>query len=134
LGGIALPACIYAYGSRRKSVPAMRIGAIFAILGIVLNRFNVCLVAFHWQLPSAERYFPSVWEVCISIFVVTLIVTIYRFITWNMPILYEHPDYKGAHGLSQLLLDHAVHEEPGLYSHGRHLGRVRVLVSRHQQA
>jgi len=97
LGGIALPACIYALGTRRQSVKIMRVGAVVAILGIVMNRFNVCIVAFHWQLPSAERYFPSIWEVCISIFVVTLIVTVYRFITWNMPILYEHPDYKGAH-------------------------------------
>jgi len=97
LGGIALPALIYAYGARTKSVKAMRVGAVFAVLGIVFNRFNVCLVAFNWQMPSAERYFPSIWEICISIFVVTLIVTFYRFITWNMPILYEHPDFKGAH-------------------------------------
>jgi Ni/Fe-hydrogenase subunit HybB-like protein len=97
LGGIALPALIYAYGARKKSVKAMRVGAVIAVLGIVLNRFNVCLVAFHWQMPSAERYFPSIWEICISIFVVTMIVTVYRFITWNMPILYEHPDYKEAH-------------------------------------
>jgi len=97
LGGIVLPALIYAYGTRKKSVKAMRVGAVVAVLGIVFNRFNVCIVAFQWQLPSAERYFPSIWEICISIFVVTMIVTVYRFITWNMPILYEHPDYKGAH-------------------------------------
>jgi Ni/Fe-hydrogenase subunit HybB-like protein len=97
LGGIALPALIYALGTRKKSVKIMRVGAVIAVLGIVLNRFNVCIVAFQWQLPSAERYFPSIWEVCISIFVVTLIVTTYRFIAWNMPILYEHPDYKEAH-------------------------------------
>jgi len=97
LGGIALPALVYAYGARKKSVKAMRVGAVIAVLGIVLNRFNVCIVAFQWQLPSAERYFPSIWEIFISIFVVTMIVTVYRFIAWNMPILYEHPDYKEAH-------------------------------------
>jgi len=97
LGGIALPALIYAYGTRKKSVKIVRAGAIVAILGIVLNRFNMCIVAFNWQMPSAERYFPSIWEICISIFVVTMIITVYRFITWNMPILYEHPDYKEAH-------------------------------------
>jgi Ni/Fe-hydrogenase subunit HybB-like protein len=97
LGGIALPAFIYAFGTRLGSVKAMRAASVIAVLGIVLNRFNVCLVAFHWQLPSAERYFPTIWEVCISVFIVTLIVTAYRFIAWNMPILYEHPDYKEAH-------------------------------------
>ena len=97
LFAIVTPMLIYSYGARAKSVKAMRIGSVFAVLGIVLNRFNVCLVAFNWQMPSAERYFPSVWEVCISIFVVTLIVTIYRFVTWNMPILYEHSGFKEAH-------------------------------------
>jgi len=97
LGGIALPALIFAYGTRVQSVKVMRIASLFAIFGIVLNRFNVCIVAFQWQLPSAERYFPTIWEIWISVFIVTLIVTVYRFITWNMPILYEHPDYKEAH-------------------------------------
>jgi len=97
LGGIALPAFIYALGTRTKSVKTMRVASVIAILGIVLNRFNVCIVAYNWQLPSAERYFPTIWEIWISLFVVTLIVTAYRFITWNMPILYEHPDYKEAH-------------------------------------
>jgi Ni/Fe-hydrogenase subunit HybB-like protein len=95
--GIVLPALLYALGSRLQSVKVMRVASVFAVFGIVFNRFNVCLVAFNWQLPPAERYFPSIWEISISIFVVTLIVTVYRFITWNMPILYEHPDYKGAH-------------------------------------
>ena len=97
LGGIALPAFIYALGARRKSVKIMRVGAVVAVLGIVLNRFNVCIVAYNWQLPSDERYFPTIWEIWISVFVVTMIVTVYRFITWNMPVLYEHPNYKEAH-------------------------------------
>lgn len=64
---------------------------------IVVNRFNVCLVAFNWQLDSADRYFPSISEVFLSIFIVTLIVTAYRFVCSKMPVLYEHPDFKDAH-------------------------------------
>ena len=94
---IVLPALIFAYGARKKSVKAMQIGAIFAVFGIIFNRFNVCIIAYNWQLPADERYFPTIWEIFISIFVVTMIITTYRFITWNMPILYEHPDYKKAH-------------------------------------
>jgi len=55
------------------------------------------MIAFNYALPADERYFPSIWEVCISIFVVTLIVTVYRFIVYHMPVLYEHPDFKDAH-------------------------------------
>lgn len=97
LGFVALPSLLYAIGVREKNIRLIRIASVFAVLGIVLNRFNVCLIAFNWQLPADERYFPSWMEVGISIFIVTLIVTAYRFIAHKMPVLYEHPDYKDAH-------------------------------------
>ena len=64
---------------------------------MVLNRLNISLVAFNWQLPYAQRYIPSWMEIATSIFIVTIGVTVYRFVTTNMPILYEHPDYKHEH-------------------------------------
>ena len=30
-------------------------------------------------------------------FVVTMIVTVYRFVVYNMPILYEHPNFRDGH-------------------------------------
>ena len=95
LGFVLLPALLYAKGARDGNVGLCRATSVLAVAGIVLNRFNVSMIAFNWQLPSAERYFPSIWEICISIFVVTMIVTAYRFIVYNMPVLYEHPDFKG---------------------------------------
>ena len=67
------------------------------MFGIILNRFNVSIVAFNWQLPSSQRYIPSWMEIGISVFVVTLGVTVYRFIVSRMPIFFEHPEYKDAH-------------------------------------
>jgi Ni/Fe-hydrogenase subunit HybB-like protein len=66
----------------------------------VLNRLNVCLVAFNWHLPMDQRYVPSWMEVATTVFIVTIGVVVYRFICTRMPILYEHPDYKieGFHG------------------------------------
>ena len=31
-------------------------------IGIVLNRLNVSIIAFNWQLPVEERYFPIGWR------------------------------------------------------------------------
>lgn len=97
LGFVALPAFLYALGVREKNKTLVRTGSVFAVLGIVVNRFNVSLVAFNYQLPADERYFPHWMEICISIFIVTLIITAYRFIANRMPVLFEHPDYKDAH-------------------------------------
>ena len=97
LGFVLLPALLYAKGARDRNVKLCRFASVNAVAGIVLNRFNVCLIAFNWHLPPAQKYFPSLGEIGVSIFVVTLIVTVYRFIVYHMPVLYEHPDFKDAH-------------------------------------
>jgi Ni/Fe-hydrogenase subunit HybB-like protein len=97
LGFVALPSLLYAIGVRKKNLPLIKWTSVLAVLGVILNRFNVCLVAFNWQLPSSERYFPHWMEFGISAFIVMIGLILYRFIVTRMPILYEHPDYKDAH-------------------------------------
>ena len=72
LGLWRLPAFLYAMAVRERNLPLIRWTALLTVLGIVLNRFNISLVAFNWQLPPAERYFPSWMEIVISLFVVTI--------------------------------------------------------------
>ena len=94
LGFVALPAFAYAVGVRDKRPALIRWTAAWTVLGIIVNRFNICLVAFNYHLPAEERYFPSWMEVAISIFLVTVGVLVFRFIVTRMPILYSHPDYE----------------------------------------
>jgi Ni/Fe-hydrogenase subunit HybB-like protein len=93
LGFVLLPCYFYAIGAREKNLKIIRRTAAWTVLGIVLNRFNVGLIAFNYHLPSSERYFPHWMEIGISVFVVTLGVLAYKFIVTHMPILYAHPDY-----------------------------------------
>lgn len=97
LGFVALPAMLYAIGAREKKRGVIRAAAVIAVLGIILNRFNVCLVAFNWQLPASQRYWPAWQEIGISVFIVTLGVLAFRFIVTRMPIFYEDPSYPQGH-------------------------------------
>lgn len=97
LGFVALPCFCYAVGVRDKNVPLIKWTAAWTVLGIVINRFNVCLVAFNYHLPAEDRYFPHWMEIGISIFIVTLGLIAFKFIVTRMPIFYAHPDYKDAH-------------------------------------
>ena len=97
LGFVALPSVLYAIGVRIKSTGLIKWTSVLAVLGVVLNRFNVCLIAFNWQLSPNERYFPSWMEIGISVFIVMIGLLLYRFIVTRMPILYAHPEYKDAH-------------------------------------
>ena len=93
-GFVALPAFMYTVAVREKNLRLVRRASVLAVLGVVLNRLNVSLVAFNWHLSSADRYFPSWMEIAVSLFVVTIGVVVYRFVTSRMPIFYEHPDYR----------------------------------------
>ena len=97
LGFVALPCFLYAVGVRDKNLALIKWTSALTVLGIVVNRFNVSMIAFNYHLPASERYFPSWMEIGISIFIVTIGVVVFRFIVTRMPILYEHPGYKGAH-------------------------------------
>jgi Ni/Fe-hydrogenase subunit HybB-like protein len=97
LGFVALPCLLYSIGVRDRNIQVIQWAAVWTVLGIVVNRFNVCLVAFNWHLPASDRYFPSWMEIGLSLFIVTVGVVVFKFIVTYMPILYEHPDYKTPH-------------------------------------
>jgi len=94
LGFVAAPAILFAMGAREKNLTMVRWAAGWTVLGIILNRLNISIIAFNYHLPSADRYFPSLMEIGTSVFIVTIGVVVYRFVTTRMPILHEHPDYK----------------------------------------
>lgn len=94
LGLVLLPALMFAVATRERNLKLIRWAAGLAILGVVLNRMNVSLIAFNWHLPAHQRYFPGLLEIITSLFIVTLGVVAYKLIVTHMPILREHPDYR----------------------------------------
>jgi Ni/Fe-hydrogenase subunit HybB-like protein len=97
IGFVALPCFLYAVGVRDKNLKLIKWASVLTVLGIIINRVNISLIAFNWHLPSSERYFPHWMEIGISVFLVTLGLIAFRFIVTRMPVLYQHPDYPDAH-------------------------------------
>ncbi len=97
LGFILLPSILFAYGAHSGKVLSVRIAAVLMVLGIVLNRLNVSVIAFNWQLPRAERYVPSWMEIVVSITLVTIGVLAFRWIVNRMPIMREDPAFPQEH-------------------------------------
>jgi Ni/Fe-hydrogenase subunit HybB-like protein len=92
LGFVLLPCLLFIVATKRKSVGLVRFTAILTILGIIVNRFNVSMVALNWQLPGREFFNWS--EILIVVSVITLEIVVYRWIVNRMPVLRQHPDYK----------------------------------------
>jgi len=97
LGFFALPAYVFAIAARERRVGLIKWTALWSILGIVLNRFNVSLIAYNWNLKVGEHYFPGWMEFGVTIFIVTLGLVIYRYCVTRMPVLHEHPEYPDTH-------------------------------------
>jgi Ni/Fe-hydrogenase subunit HybB-like protein len=97
LGFVALPCFLYAVGVRDRNLGLLKFTSLWTVLGIVVNRLNVSLIAFNYQLPASERYVPSVMEIGTTLFLVTVMILAFRFIATRMPIFFEHPDYSDTH-------------------------------------
>ncbi len=91
-GFVLLPSLLFAYGARHHRVTLVRWTAAWTVLGVIVNRLNVSIIAMNWNAP--ERYVPSWMEVMVSITLVTLGVTAFRWIVNRMPVLRELPEYR----------------------------------------
>jgi len=90
---VLLPCALFIYGGRKRKVGLVQVTALITLIGVVLNRLNVSLIALNWELPHRELF---EWrEFVIILAVVTVQVLVYRWIVTRMPVLREHPDYKG---------------------------------------
>jgi Ni/Fe-hydrogenase subunit HybB-like protein len=91
IGFVLIPCIIYAWGVRESNATIVKIASIVTILGIVLNRINVSMIAYNWQLPY--RYTPSWMELVVTITIITVGIATFRWIVNRMPVLYVHPNY-----------------------------------------
>ncbi len=97
VGFVGLPAVVYAIGVREQNIKLLQWTSGWVVLGIILNRLNVSLVAFNWQLPLDQRYFPNFPEIMTTVFIVTIGVVLFKWIATRMPVLHVHPDYPDDH-------------------------------------
>jgi Ni/Fe-hydrogenase subunit HybB-like protein len=97
VGFVLLPCFLFALGVRDRRAGLVRFTALLVVVGVILNRLNVSIFAFNWTLPAEERYVPHWMEVWVTLSLVAAGLWAFRWIVNRMPILHEHPDYKGMH-------------------------------------
>ena len=97
LGFVLLPCLLYAYGFRERRPRLIRFTAVLAVLGVVLNRLNVSVIAFNWQVPYEQRYFPHWMEYVAVVFLITLGLVVFKFISNHFAVVHDHPDYEAHH-------------------------------------
>jgi Ni/Fe-hydrogenase subunit HybB-like protein len=98
LGFVAGPMVLFTIGVKSDNFKLIRFSALFAIAGTLVNRVNINLIAFNWNLPDHLHHIIPPWtELMMILAMVTLHVLVMRWIMNRFPVMRELPEYKGTH-------------------------------------
>ncbi|MGD2215272.1 MAG: polysulfide reductase NrfD [Gemmatimonadales bacterium] len=85
IGFVAAPTFLFLHGFRNARLGVIRVAAIFTLVGIVLNRLNVSVIAFKWY--AAQRYYPTWMEIVVTLAVISAELWVFRWVVNRMPVL-----------------------------------------------
>lgn len=84
--GVVAPILILSVKKFRHSVVGLFSGASLVIVGVVLNRINVFLVAYQ-PLYQEKAYFPTFWEMLVTAGFISALVLLYRVFVMVFPVI-----------------------------------------------
>jgi Ni/Fe-hydrogenase subunit HybB-like protein len=87
--GVVVPIAILSIGKLRSSMTALFVAASMVIVGVAINRVNVFLVAYKPLYP-VEVYFPSIFEIAVTVGLIATLVLIYRAAAMIFPVISGH--------------------------------------------
>jgi Ni/Fe-hydrogenase subunit HybB-like protein len=94
-GFVLLPMGLFFYSYRANNIPLVKFAAIITILGVILNRLNVTIIGFKWDM--AIRYIPSWMELVVTLAVIFTEIWIFRWVINRMPVLRDSPSWAKNH-------------------------------------
>jgi Ni/Fe-hydrogenase subunit HybB-like protein/Fe-S-cluster-containing dehydrogenase component len=90
LAGVVLPLVLFLRPGVRRSPRWLAATCLLVISGVILNRLNVFVLAYHPPFTE-KRYFPSAIEFMVSIGLVAALLLVYRVMVTYLPILSPQP-------------------------------------------
>jgi Ni/Fe-hydrogenase subunit HybB-like protein len=85
IGFVLIPCMLFAYAVRHRRLGMVRVAAVMTIVGIILNRLNVSVIAFNWDAP--HHYVPSWQEIVVTLTVIFAEIWVFRWIVNRMPVI-----------------------------------------------
>jgi Ni/Fe-hydrogenase subunit HybB-like protein len=91
VGLVAIPMVMFLMGASRRNLLAIRAAAALALVGILLNRLNISVIAFKWYEPL--HYVPTWMEVVVTLGVISAELWVFRWVIRRMPVLGGQPEW-----------------------------------------
>ncbi len=89
IGFVLLPCIMFVRAVRNADLSLVKLASVLTLLGIILNRLNVSIIAFNWNSPAS--YVPSWMEITITLMVVFSEIWVFRWVVRRMPVLRDLP-------------------------------------------
>ncbi len=84
IGFVLIPCFMFAYAVRNRNLGIIRAASVLALIGIILNRLNISVIAFNWN--AVNKYYPSWEELVVTLMVVFSEIWVFRWIVTRMPV------------------------------------------------
>jgi len=85
IGFVLVPMLLFVYGVRIGTPLIIKVASIMTLIGIVLNRMNISVIAYRWE--ELPRYIPSWMEFEVTISILFVQIWIFRWVIHRMPVL-----------------------------------------------
>lgn len=90
-GGVIAPMVMLLMPRVRNSINGLFASALMVVLGVVLNRINVFLVAYQPLYPT-KTYFPSFMEIGVTVGLASALILAYRWFVMTFPVITGEPE------------------------------------------
>jgi len=91
IGFVLIPFILFVYSVKNSSILIAKIASIMTLIGIILNRLNISVIAFKWDMPN--HYMPTWMEIEVTLCIIFIEIWVLRWIVNRMPVLRKHPSY-----------------------------------------
>ena len=91
LGFVLFPMILFFVSYRTHNITMIKVAAILTMVGVILNRLNVTVIGFRWDM--AIRYVPSWMELVVTLAVIFTEIWIFRWVINRMPVLRDSPSW-----------------------------------------
>jgi len=89
IGFVLIPCIAFVYAVRDRNLFLVRVAAILSLIGIILNRLNISVIAFKWYAPA--HYYPSWMEIEVTVAIICAQIWVFRWVVNRMPVLSDPP-------------------------------------------
>jgi Ni/Fe-hydrogenase subunit HybB-like protein len=89
IGFVVVPCLLFLQAARERRMGLIKVAAFLALVGIIINRLNISVIAFGWNSPN--HYVPSWMEIEVTVAIICAEIWAFRWVVNRMPVLSEPP-------------------------------------------